>query len=414
MLPFSPGKAIRTALGLTILLAGAIWQMMFAYQEQENFRERFERNVSPHPRNVAGLTYAAKQKHMIEADLTTAKSLLRQALSVNPSFVPAWLSLAELENDLGNKDKASAILRHADQLTQGLKRWRWDKALTAYQLGHMELLPGELSFIIREIGGKPRNDALQLAFTIWPSPQEVLEQSGKENIPHLLSYAVGKKFIQHALFFWTERESSGGEWQDKEALALIDMLLRQGEVHAASGIWKKHFKPEQLIYNGHFATPFLNQAFGWRTGKKQNFDLLIEKNRDGGSFNSVHYRFKGWENINFTHLYQIVPIQGGREYSLRAEMKSEKLSTNQRPFLELSGYKCKAPVTTSEMVDADQEWKAYFVSIQVPEECAAIVVRLRRKESNHIDNKLAGQFWLRKVELAPVDDLPQLKQAASP
>ncbi len=414
MLPFGLHKGALTAAGLALLALCALWQMMFSYQEQQNFLEKFEKNTVPHPRNVIALTYAAKQKHMLEADLLTAQAMLRQALTVNPSFVPAWLSLAELKNDQGDKEKASALLDHADRLTQGLKRWRWEKALTAYQLGRNELLPAELSYIIAEIGGKPRTDALQLAFSIWPPPEELLANTGNGNLSHLLAYAVGKNMVQHALFFWDEIQASGREWQNKEALALIDMLIRQGELQAGAQIWKTHFNPDHLLYNGKFTTPFLNQAFGWRTGKKQNFDLLIQKNPEQPLSNTVHYRFKGWDNINFTHLYQIVPVQGGKEYILRAEMKSQRVTTNQRPYLELSGYKCKAPVAASEMVESTQEWKAHLVSLAVPEECAAIVVRLRRKESNHIDNKLAGQIWLKNVDLAPVDSIRQLKNAAAP
>lgn len=383
-----------------ILLACAIWQMLFSYQEQRIFGEKFDKAQPPHARNVRGLTYHAKQKYMLEADLTGAMSLLQQALTVNPSYVPAWLSLAELNNDLGQKEKAYAILQYVDLLTEGLKRWRWDKALTAYQLGRMEMLPGELRYIVGEVGGKNRNDALQLAFMLWDEPEELLAKMGAENISHLHGYAVKKNLSQTALFFWHRMESGGVEWQEKEVLALLDMLLRVGEVKVASDIWRKYFNPDEILFNGDFSRPFLEQAFGWRTGKKQNFDMVFAKDSEDGSARSIHYRFKGWENINFAHLFQIVPVESGKEYKLTAEMKSQKMTTDQRPFLEISGYKCNMPVAVSEMVAEEQDWTKHQVMMQVPEECAAVIVRMRRKESNHIDNKLAGQLWLRNVVIA--------------
>lgn len=386
--------------GFVVLLVCAVWQMLISYQEQKGFSEKFDKAQAPQARNVKGLVYHAKQKHLLEADLDGARLLLQQALTANPSSVPAWLSLAELNNDLGQKEKAYAILQYVDALTEGLKRWRWDKALAAYQLGRVEMLPGELRYIVRELPGKDRDDALQLAFTLWAEPQELLEKIGQENVFHLLGYAVRKNLPQQALFFWRNIETTGEQWQQKEVLALLEMLLRVNEVREAAAIWRKYFNPDQILFDGGFSKPFLEQAFGWRTGKKQNFDLLFDKSLEGDAAGVVHYRFKGWENINFTHLSQIVPLESGRTYTLTAEMKSQKMTTDQRPFLEVSGYKCKAAAAVSEMVAPDQDWTQHQAAVTVPEECAAMVVRLRRKESNHIDSKLAGQLWLRNFVIA--------------
>ena len=381
--------------GGVFLLVCAIWQMLFSFQEQKTFSEGFEKTSAPQTRNYRVLTHFAKQKYMVDADLNAAVSLLQQALTAHPSYVPAWLSLAEVNNDLGQKEKAYAILNHVDRLTAGLKRWRWDKALTAYQLGQVELLPGELRYIVAELAGKDRNDALQLAFTLWEEPEELLEKIGHENITHLLSYAVRKDMSKQAMYFWEKVETTEVQWQQKEALAYLDMLLRVGEVQAAANVWRKNFNPDKLLFDGNFSQPFLEQAFGWRTGKRKNFDQLFVNNPQGVAGRILHYRFKGWENINFTHLSQIVPLENGKTYTLTADMKTQKMTTNQRPFLEISGYKCKGPVVNSEMVAPNQDWKKYQVVINVPEECGAVVVRLRRKESNHIDSKLAGQLWLR-------------------
>lgn len=396
-----------------VLLTCGIWQMLFSYQEQKDFSDKHDKAQVTETRNVRVLTHHAKQKYMLEADLVAALPLLQQALTVNPSYVPAWLSLAELNNDKGEKEKAYAIYRYVDKLTEGLKRWRWEKALTAYQLGRFEVLPDELRYIIHELGGKERNDALQLAFTLWKEPEELVEKLGSKNIGHLLWHAIIKRMPEKALFFWRTIEREGMPWQEKEALALVDLLLNSGEEKIAGDIWRQYFNPDEIFFDGNFSRPFMGQAFGWRTGKKQNFDLLFEKNPEDSQARILHYRFKGWENINFVHLYQVVPVVGGNEYRLTAKMKSQKITTDQRPYLEVSGYKCKAAVNNSEMVAANQDWTEHQVQVQVPGDCAAIVVRLRRKESNHIDNKLAGQLWLKSFAIfvtngdSIIDNSPQ-------
>ena len=40
-----------------------------------------------------------------------------------------------------------------------------------------------------------------------------------------------------------------------------------------------------------------------------------------------------------------------------------------------------------------------LLNFGVPGGCDAVVIRLRRKESRHIDNKLAGKIWLRNFTI---------------
>ncbi len=387
-----------------LLLACALLQLNFSVQEQRIFTDKKGRLPTDQIRNARLLTYHAKQKHMFDADMDGALSLLQQALIINPYYVPAWLSLAELKNDIGAKEQAIEVLHYVDVLTRGLKRWRWDKALVAYQLGKMDMLPGELSYIIGEIPGKARADALQLAFTLWQEPEDLIENIGRENIMHLFNYCVRKNLPQKALSFWQMIPSRGVDWQEKEALALIDMLLRTGNVAKAGNIWRSHFNSKNIVYNGNFSEKFLRRAFGWRAGKNKGFAQRFEHIPGDDSVRNLHYRFKGWDNLNFSHLSQIVPLEPRKEYQLTAELKSERLTTDQRPFLEVYGYKCKMAYARSEMIEPDQDWAEYKVNFGVPGECSAVVVRLRRKESRHIDNKLAGKMWLREFRITETND----------
>ncbi|MCK5516554.1 MAG: hypothetical protein KAI39_06745, partial [Desulfobulbaceae bacterium] len=141
-----------------LLLACGLLQFQFSVQEQRVFTDRKGLLPTDQIRNARLLTYHARQAHMFEADMDGAMSLLQRALITNPYYVPAWLGLAELKNDIGEKKQAVEVLQYANLLTRGLKRWRWDKALVAYQLGQTEMLPDELSYIIEEIPGKARAD----------------------------------------------------------------------------------------------------------------------------------------------------------------------------------------------------------------------------------------------------------------
>jgi tetratricopeptide (TPR) repeat protein len=373
------------------LLAAGGLQLRLAIQDQLIFGNNLDYLETSQIRNAVILTSSARQKHVFEADLDAALPLFQRALWVNPLYVPAWLGLAEIYNDLGKKSEASTVLAYADQLTEGIKRWRWDKAMTAYQLNNKEMLPGELRFIVGEIAGKTRHDALEMGFSLWEEPEELLRNVGAENVFHLHNHAVRKKLPQKALFFWHEIEREQLLWKEKDVFAMLDMLLATDNTFEAAAIWRKYFNSDSILYNGDFTKPFLNRAFGWRIGKDKDFVQRLEHSETG---NRMMFRFKGWDNLNFYHFNQIVPVTGGKVYELSAEIASKKLTTDQRPFLEVYGYRCQLLYANSEMVLPDQEMVPIAFRFGVPEECNAIVVGLRRKESRQIDSKLSGQLWL--------------------
>lgn len=391
-----------------LLITGAFMQLVFAFQEQSIFSDLKSGEKSLlQSSDPQLLTLSAQRKHLFGGDMDDAMSLLQRALTGNTYYVPAWLALAELNNDLGDKPKAYAILDYVNGLTRNLKRWRWEKTNVDYQLGRMAVLPAELRYIIGNIPGKSRNDALQLAFTLWDDPEQLLQNVGPENLLPLFDHAVQKSMPDKALFFWSRIEDGKEPWQQKQLLSFLEMLLRSGKVAEAGIIWRTYLNPNSLVYDGNFLQPFMQQAFGWRSSRDQGFEKRFAESGGNIQGRSLHYRFKGWDNLRFQHLYQIVPLVSGRKYQLTAEFKSAKMTTDQRPYLEISGYKCTMPNARTDMVAPNQDWQQYQIDFAVPEDCAAIVVRLRRNESLQIDSKLAGQLWMKNIVISSVGEQQQ-------
>jgi tetratricopeptide (TPR) repeat protein len=388
-----------------LLLIAAVAQLRFAVQEQLQFSDNTERLADERIRNPRVLLNFAKEKHLFEADLDAAQRLFRQALISSPLYVPAWLGLAELLNDRGDKERAAAIVSYADSLTKTIKRWRWEKTLTAYQLGLTDLLPAELRYIIAQIPGKSRTDALNLAFTLWPDPANLLIQAGPENLLHLFNHAVRTNRAAEALSFWHHITQSQISPDDKQILAFIDMLLRTDHVADAVPIWRQRFNDQDTIFNPDFQARPLGRAFGWRLYDHKGVDQRFEPLPQPGS-HAIHLRFKGWENLSYHHLLQIVPLEPHSDYRFTVQMKAAKLTTDQKPFWEVYGYKCQAPRVSSEMVAADQDWTEHTIDFHVPADCSAMVVRLRRRESTMLDNKITGRLWIRQPAITAVDPYP--------
>lgn len=376
---------------LVCLSCFQLWLALFAQSEFSN--HQVADPLHAYRYNPRMLTWYAKQRLVDSASFADAEGLYRQALIANPLHIPAWLGLAELKNDLGDKQTANAILDLVDQYTDGVKRWCWEKVLLAYQLQRQNIVARNLAYIIREIPGKTGDDALRMAFSLWSDPTELMNSMGEENTLALFQYAIQTKKVEAAIAFWPKIKAQGSTQNKKEVLAFLEMLLSLGRLPLATEIWKSSFGGATLLFNGDFASPPLQTAFGWRIGTIKGSLWRIEEERQNQPSRALHLHFTHEENIDFHHLYQVVPLKGGQEYRLQGRWKSEKLTTNQRPFVEVTGYKCTASSQT-QMLAEDQPWERFDLLFRVPEECEAMIVRVRRKPSLHIDNKLGGDLWL--------------------
>ncbi len=388
---------IKILLFLSLLVC-ATGMLYFSWIEQNIFAGKLTEKYLEKCHSAPVLTYAAEEAYLFEANLKNAERRVIQALKNNSLYVPAWLTLASITNDKGEKIRANAILDYADKLTSELLKWRWEKVLVAYELGRSELLPKELRFIIQRGSGKTRNSALELAYRIFPEPQELKANLGDENLLHLFHYALRKKNISFALYFLNTLEEKQVELSEKDKLWLINFLISKKKFSAAAHYWQQWFDNSNIVYNGNFTQPFLRTAFGWRLGKDKDFiqRFIPEKSQNGES-REVQFLFKGWNNLNFTHFYQIIPVQPGTRYQFSASMKSEKLTTNQRPFFEISGYGCSMKPVAFQMTDSTKDWYSDIEGFEVPCGCSAVVLRLRRQASRQINNKMSGKLWLKDV-----------------
>ena len=391
-------NVFRIGCFVILLIVGGV-QMKFYVQEQQVFSGNVAHLETGHLRDAKILTHLSQKQYMLEGDGRGAKLLLQQALIHSSYSIPAWLSLAELYNDEGQKRQSRKVLEYIDQLTSEVKRWRWEKTLVDYQIGRLEVLPSELSYIIAEMPGKSRRDALQLAFTLWEHPDELVTNVGYQNVEYLFKHAIAKKLPEKGLYLWNIIQNQEIVLQEKSILSFLNMLLQKKEIKAAGDIWRAYFNSETILFNQNFSKPLLKQGFGWRIGKDKAFVLRQERDIQDNKAGVLHYRFKGWDNLNFHHLYQIVPIDGGQMYEFTGEYKTKNLTTDQRPFIDVHGYNCKTPYIKSEMVEANEDWKNTKFVFGVSDECDAVVVRMRRVESRQIDNKLSGQLWLRNFQI---------------
>lgn len=342
------------------------------------------------------------KKNFAQGNHEPARKWLQKALRTNPVYIPAWLTLAELENYAGNIDQALGILEYLDDLMKDVLRWRWEKAMLAYLLGREDIVQTDLSWLLQQenLTWETKQQVMNFIFSLWPEPDELVKKIGHENCIPIFLHALHIKNIDTASFLWVMTDHT--QLENTQVLQYINLLIDNKKIDEAVLIWKEYYPTADLLYNGNFSQPqLLNSGFGWRIWKKGLDDRNIEFTLENQNVKktALHLHFKGEKNINLYHIRQIIPLPAGQTFTLSGEMRSKELNTDQRPFLELLGRDCLLRVT-SEMVEPEQDWTPFSFNFFLPEECQqGVLIRFRRFPSSKIDSHIKGDFWITNLSL---------------
>ncbi len=390
--------SFRAGVFLVLLVLAAL-QLRIALQEQAEYSGTGDSAAMiDYLRSPFLLTWHGKRLHLLEGEMAEAEELFKRALVHNSLFVPAWLGLAELQNDRGKKAESRAILDYVDPLSAGINRWRWEKALLTYQLGRYDILARDLAWIIEKIPGQSRQDALKMAFSVWPDPAELLNRIGRRNILHLFGYASRTKRVDTALAYWPQIEEMGVDAHRQEVLVFLDSLIQGGRLarpcRSGGGISTPNPPSITAILARNRAISPLTG--GWASRRAAPGGSRPPAARTARRCACI---FPGPTISSYSHLSQIVPLEPGKKYLLKGQVKTDKLTTDQRPFLEVVGFQCAMPQARTRILAESQPWTAFSLPFDVSEECRAVQVRVRREPSDRLDNLLAGDLWLKDMAI---------------
>jgi hypothetical protein len=173
------------------------------------------------------------------------------------------------------------------------------------------------------------------------------------------------------------------------------------KIKQAADIRREGVENVDSITNSGFEDEISGRGFDWRYTANQKGKWTIRRTLSG-AFSGAHclrIRFEGKENISFSHLYQIVPIDPMTPYRLTYHWRSRDLTTDQGPFVEIYGYDCKGYYANGSMMLGTHGWQKQEIEFTAPKDCHAVVVRLHRRPSHRFDSKIAGRLWLDDFKL---------------
>ncbi|HBI16210.1 MAG TPA: hypothetical protein DDY20_11955 [Desulfobulbaceae bacterium] len=404
----NPRKRLLQGAALLLLLLAGVAHLKACFLAQLAMNNgahlaNFSRDLTD-PDALAGL---ARKEHLANGNLSKALALYQRGLANFVLHVPSWLGIAEVFNDLGQKDKAAAALRSVHAFAANSGDTTWSKALLAHELDLEDILEESLSWLATHNPGKFAA-IFALADLRWQDTTALLDHFEQGQYLNLLDHYIRLRETEKARVVWQGMEKAGVVSREI-ALKYVNFLLQRDEIEQAAIVWRKHWHEEdRLLYDGSFQEPPADSGFAWRITRAKGVAWQQLPGKEG-----LTITFDGTENSAF-RLSQIVPLAPG-DYLFTGSAKTSGLTTDQRPFWSINGYKCNGLAVKDSMLPPTIDRQELALPFTVPDSCLAVQLSLQRNTSYFFDNKIAGTMILKGLSIIPLSGpLSRLPQTTPP
>jgi hypothetical protein len=399
---------------LISLVAGycilSIWRGISLYQRnlsKENLLAAARITPSnPDPFYRLGLFY---QWNILNIDLKESLNYLTKAVERNPLEQEYWLNLARIFHRLGERKASERVLENAILVFPTGYQGRWVSGNLLLQQGEVEKALSHFSYLLAhypnqsslvyDILGKAINDSDFILERLVPKDPSSLKQR--------LSYLYDAGDKESAQKAWAKRTSFGYRPDRNETLRHIEFLISRGELNGAFQVWENRLREEGLspssdserITNGGFEKEkIFGGGFDWRIDKVAGAEITFDSSVAFEGKRSLKMVFNGKENVNFHHVYQFVSLRPDTEYMLKANMKTQAVTTKSGLKMEIAGIG-PAFYKASEPLNGDNEWKELTVTFRTSAQSQGGMVRIRRERTDKFDRFISGTVWIDNFSL---------------
>lgn len=340
----------------------------------------------------------------------------RSAAERDPYDPRPWLNLAAAMEFGGQPEKAESYLRHASDLAPNLPLYQWT-------VGNYFLLHGNTQEAFRHLSvvlaGSREYDqtVFNIAWKASGDAQQILQELIPRDLPaefSYLDYLAAREKFPAASAVWKRIESSPHNFDPQQAGAYIDALLRAQHPNEAYQVWSglearglvrnpASGGVPNLVTNGDFEDNLLKMGFGWRIIPVGGVYAGLDTSTFHSAGHSLGVTFSGNANLNYRQIYQFVKVSPNQAYHLQAFMKTEGITTDSGPRLEVRDayYPPALDKFTADMTGTSEGWNLLSLDFKTGPKTDLIILTLARLPSGKLDNQIAGRVWLDDVTLAP-------------
>jgi hypothetical protein len=362
--------------------------------------------LNPNPYYRLGLYY---QLSIEGRDLNQSLHYLKEAIERDPFDQRYWLTLAKALSRMGETKSSEAAIERALFVFPTGYTGRWTAANLFLQQDDFEKALLHFSYILANYPDRS-NMVYEVLFRTGQDPDFILDRvvpANPSSFNQYLSYLYEIGDRQAATEAWARKVSLGYRSDRAETLRHIDFLISGGALNEASRVWGSRLKEEglpvpsdgNLITNGDFEREkMLGGGFDWKIIPAPGVSILFDPSVVFSGKKSLKIRFDGKGNVDFHHVYQFVSWEPNKDYLLRAEMKTQGLTTKSGIKMEVVGVG-PGLQAASEPLTGDNGWRDVTIAFHTPGQSQGGIVRLRRERTDKFDRFISGSAWLDNVQL---------------
>ena len=345
-------------------------------------------------------------RHM---DLRKSNDYLQQAIKRTPLQQDYWLHLAAILQNMDQKEDSERALEKALLVFPTGYRGRWMAGNLLLQEGAPEKALPHFSYILAHYPDESRS-----IYDLWEAVAKdsnfILEKLLPKDYPSLrqyLTYLYEEREKEKAQKVWKRIESLGYQPNREDTIRHIQFLITQGELKEAFLVWRTKVALEEtpiptdgnLVNNPGFEIEkSLGSGFDWTISQTPGAEVSVDHSVAFEGKSSLKIRFNGRENIDFNHVYQWIPWKPHTDYHLKVKMKTEGVTTQSGPRMEVSGID-SALYGVSESLTGDNDWKELRIAFRTPAQSQGGLLRVRRQKTKNSDRVTPETVWIDHVRL---------------
>ncbi len=361
---------------------------------------------NPDPFHKLGLLH---QWDLLQIDLTESFRYFSKAIERNPLEQEYWIGLARIFQRMGEHDAFERALGNVILVFPTSYRGRWISGNLLLQGGALEEALPHFSYILSHYPDRS-NLVYEVSRKAVDDPDFILERLIPRDASSLNQYLtylyeVGDK--KSAKKVWATLASLDYQAERHETIRYIDFLIASGEMTEAAEIWRAKLREEGLavpsdrnpVTNGGFEKDeVLGGGFDWRIRTVSGAEISMDHDVAFEGKRSLKVAFNGEENVDFHHVYQIVPLKPDTNYLLTAHMRTEAVTTKSGLMIEVLGLG-SAFRSASDPLTGDNGWTELAVPFQTPIQSQGGMIRVRRQKTDKFDRFISGTVWVDNVQV---------------
>jgi hypothetical protein len=396
--------AAALALALAFLVAAVVSARLarLAWRGEPRTRAALVARLRALP-DAGGYRQALARQDLARGRPERARRRLRAALRHAPLASGLWHDLADALLRAGRAAEAADAAERAARLAPTDAGGCYRAALVQLQAGDGARARGGLRCVL-EYAPARAPEVFELARAVYGDDEVIVRAilpPGAEPLRRFVAWAYQQRLEDAAAVGWEALQAAGGTSSDR--LRHVDFLLRLGRVRAAEELWTAAYGPRGpgIVFDGDFEGDPVGAGFGWHLGSPKGARATVTGGRAAArGVRGLAIEFTGG-NLDFRHVWQVVPVTGGRRYHLSAVAQAAAITSLSGPRLRVeAGASCPSFSVEAAEWRGTTPWTPVSLEFTTPPGCEAIIIAVRRPETRRLDRDLRGRLYLDDVKLS--------------